>query len=61
MSIPEDIGDAEVNPFEAIGEAAGAAFHEALEGGAEPAAAFAAAADAVTTAANELGISPEIV
>jgi len=26
--MPEDIGEVEVNPFESIGEAAGAAFYE---------------------------------
>ena len=43
-----------------LGEAAGAAFMEALAEGASPEAAFTAAAAAATQAADGLGISPEI-
>ena len=49
-----------VNPLEAIGEAAGAAFGEALADGATAEDAFAAAADAVSTTASDLGMSEEI-
>ena len=50
-----------VNPLEAIGEAAGAAFGEALADGATAEDAFTAAADAASTAASDLGMSEEIV
>ena len=60
MSMAEETTDGEVNPLEAVGEAAGAAFMEALADGASPEDAFTAAAAAATQAANDLGISPEI-
>ena len=60
MSMTEDTESGEVTPFEAIGEAAGAAFQQALSDGANPADAFTAAAAAATEMADVLGITPEI-
>ena len=60
MSMTEDTESGEVNPFEAIGEAAGAAFQQALADGANPADAFTAAAAAATEMADVLGIATEI-
>ena len=48
MSMTEETTDGEVNPLEAVGEAAGAAFMEALAEGASPEDAFMAAAAAAT-------------
>ena len=60
MSMADETTDGEINPLEAVGEAAGAAFQEALADGATPEDAFTTAAAVATQAANDLGISPEI-
>ncbi|MBL41454.1 MAG: hypothetical protein CMM49_02205 [Rhodospirillaceae bacterium] len=49
-----------VNPMDSIGDAAGAAFEQALAGGADPAAAFEAAGAAAQGAAEGLGIPMEV-
>jgi hypothetical protein len=50
----------DVNPLEAIGEAAGAAFGEALADGATAEDAFTSATDAASATASDLGMSEEI-
>ena len=50
-----------VNPLEAIGEAASAAFEAALADGATAEDAFTAAAEAAAATAGELGMSEEIL
>lgn len=49
-----------VSPMDSIGDAAGAAFQQALAGGADPAAAFEAAGAAAQGAAEGLGIPMEV-
>ena len=58
MSMTDETADGGINPLAAVGDAAGAAFTEALADGASSEDAFTAAAAAATQTAADLGIAP---